>query len=217
LERRDPGRDAFGRGDGEAKTAYAERREAIGVSAGEEEWALVTGGAGFIGSEGVRQLLAIGGRARALDDLSTGKKSHWDFAADAQKAGKFELVEGDVTNYKHVEGAMKGVTYVFHLAAVSKGRPTLDPTKDDVGYAGLETNVKGTENGLRAVRARDAELARSDATSSGGRGGQRRRGRFGYAGSSTYYGNQPTPFDEERTHLRTTTTPYATTKAQGED
>lgn len=217
LERRDPCRDAFVRGDGEAKTAYAERREAIGVSAGEEEWALVTGGAGFIGSEVVRQLLAIGVRARALDDLSTGKKSHLDFAADAQKAGKFELVEGDVTNYKHVERAMKGVTYVFHLAAVSKVRPTLDPTKDDVVYACLETNVKGTENVLRAVRARDAELARSDATSSGDRGGQRRRVRFVYAGSSTYYGNQPTPFDEERTHLRTTTTPYATTKAQGED
>jgi len=206
LERHDPCRDAFVRGDGETTTAYAERREALGVPTGEEEWALVTGGAGFIGAEVVRQLLAIGVRVRALDDLSTGKRAHLDFAADAQKAGKFELVEGDVTKYKHVQQAMKDVTYVFHLAAVSKVKPTLDPTKDDVVYACLETNVKGTENVLRAVRARDAELAT-----------QSRRVRFVYAGSSTYYGNQPTPFDEERTHLRTTTTPYATTKAQGED
>jgi len=206
LERHDPCRDAFVRGDGETQTAYAERRKTLGLGASEEEWALVTGGAGFIGAEVVRQLLAIGVRVRALDDLSTGKRAHLDFAADAQKAGKFELVEGDVTKYKHVEQAMKDVTYVFHLAAVSKVKPTLDPTKDDVVYACLETNVKGTENVLRAVRARDAELAT-----------QSRRVRFVYAGSSTYYGNQPTPFDEERTHLRTTTTPYATTKAQGED
>ena len=205
LERHDPCRDTFIRASGLASDAYAKRRAGGGYV--EDEWALVTGGAGFIGSELVKQLLAIGLRVRVLDDLSTGSRARLAFAAEKQKEGKFALVEGDIRQYKDVKSAMANVAYVFHLAAVSKVKPTLDASKHDIVYACVEANVKGTENVLRATRERDDELLAA----------KKRRVRFVYTGSSTYYGNQPTPFDEERTHLRTTTTPYATTKAQGED
>ena len=205
LERHDPCRDTFIRSSGLASDAYAKRR--AGGGEGEDEWALVTGGAGFIGSELVKQLLTLGLRVRVLDDFSTGSRARLAFASEKQKEGKFDLVKGDIRQYKDVKSAMAGVAYVFHLAAVSKVKPTLDASKHDIVYACVEANVKGTENVLRATRERDDELLAAS----------KRRVRFVYTGSSTYYGNQPTPFDEERTHLRTTTTPYATTKAQGED
>lgn len=198
LDRHDPCRDVSARGSGSIKDAY----DAI-KGDGENSWALVTGGAGFIGSEVVRQLLDIGMRVRVLDDLSTGSPAKLAFAQAAQKEGRYAFVKGDVRKYEDVSRAMNGVDFVFHLAAVSKVKPTLDFGREDVVLACVESNVRGTENVLRATRARDS--------------GGDRRARFVYVGSSTYYGNQPTPFDEERTHLRTTTSPYATTKAQGED
>ena len=225
LDRRDPCREVRVRGRGDATGAYKTARSrrslsssssssAAAAAASEDDngdgddWALVTGGAGFIGSAVTRQLLDAGLRVRVLDDLSTGAESRLKFAQEAQTEGRFEFVKGDVKKYEDVSAAVKEVSYVFHLAAVSKVKPTLDSSKDDIVYACVETNVKGTENVLRAVRLRDTELQRE---------GKNYRVRVVYAGSSTYYGNQPTPFDEEHTHLRTTTTPYATTKAQGED
>lgn len=216
LDRRDPCREVRVRGRGDAESAYKTARARRSSSSSEEEegngdgddWALVTGGAGFIGSAVTRQLLDAGLRVRVLDDLSTGAESRLKFAQEAQKEGRFEFVKGDVKKYDDVSAAVEDVSYVFHLAAVSKVKPTLDSSKDDIVYACVETNVKGTENVLRAIRLRDAALHRE---------GKNYRVRVVYTGSSTYYGNQPTPFDEEHTHLRTTTTPYATTKAQGED
>ena len=210
LERRDPCRDTSVR-EFDASSAVA---KVVKHHGGDAPWALVTGGAGFIGSTVVAQLLKLGFRVRVLDDLSTGAKARLNFAKDAQKDGTFQLIEGDVKTYEDVRRAMSDdVTFVFHLAAMSKVRPTLDVTKEDmVGFC-VATNVLGTEHVLRAVRARDAALAQKAKDD----GSEPRKVRVVYAGSSTYYGNQPTPFDEERTHLRTTTTPYATTKAQGED
>ena len=210
LERRDPCRDTSVR-EFDASSAVA---KVVKYHGGDAPWALVTGGAGFIGSTVVAQLLKLGFRVRVLDDLSTGAKARLNFAKDAQKDGTFQLIEGDVKTYEDVRRAMSDdVTFVFHLAAMSKVRPTLDVTKEDmVGFC-VATNVLGTEHVLRAVRARDAALAQKAKDD----GSEPRKVRVVYAGSSTYYGNQPTPFDEERTHLRTTTTPYATTKAQGED
>jgi UDP-glucose 4-epimerase len=71
--------------------------------------ALVTGGAGFIGSNIVDELLADGHEVRVLDDLSTG------FAENVNPAA--ELVEAGVTDEDGVRGAMSGVDTVFHLAA----------------------------------------------------------------------------------------------------
>ena len=121
-----------------------------------------------------------------------------------------------MTNYKHVERAMKGVTYVFHLAAVSKVRPTLDPTKDGVG-----TRVPGDQRQGHGKRASRGSRARR-------RVGAERcdvERRSGWTASSRafrvrwivdVYGNQRRR-STRSAHLRTTTTPYATTKAQGED
>ena len=210
LERRDPCRDTSVR-DFDAARAMEKYVKHRG---GDAPWALVTGGAGFIGSAVVAQLLNLGFRVRVLDDLSTGAKARLNFAKDAQKSGRFQLIEGDVKSYDDVLKAMSDdVTFVFHLAAMSRVRPTLDVTKEDIVGFCVATNVLGTEHVLRAARVRDAELAQKALNG----GGEVQKVRVVYAGSSTYYGNQPTPFDEERTHLRTTTTPYATTKAQGED
>jgi len=210
LEKRDPCRD------GGAKVA--DLASEIASAGLKDSWALVTGGAGFIGAAVVKELLELGVKVRVLDDLSTGSKARLSFANEAQQKGRFQLVEGDVRAYADVQRAFANdVMAVFHLAAVSKVRPTLDLTREDIVGACVATNVMGTENVLRAARARDAALAKSEEKVEGENAEARRHVRIVYAGSSTYYGNQPTPFDEERTHLRTTTTPYATTKAQGED
>ena len=209
LDRHDPCRDVSARGGG-VRDAF----ESLGIENADDAWALVTGGAGFIGSEIVRQLLDVGVRVRVLDNLSTGSPEKLAFTASAQKQGTYEFVKGDVKEFADVSKAMRGVRFVFHLAAISKVRPTLDVSRGDIVAECVEENVRGTENVLRATRVRDAELASQSASAEERK---RRRVRFVYAGSSTYYGNQPTPFDEEQTHLRTTTSPYATTKAQGED
>jgi len=72
---------------------------------------LVTGGAGFIGSHLVDNLLAHGHSVRVLDDLSTGRRNNMDARA--------ELVIGDIADRSAVAAAMADVTEVFHLAAVA--------------------------------------------------------------------------------------------------
>jgi UDP-glucose 4-epimerase len=73
---------------------------------------LVTGGAGFIGSHSVEQLLAAGARVRVLDNLSSGK------ASNLPKHAQLELVQGDIRDANSVAAALSGgVTHVLHLAA----------------------------------------------------------------------------------------------------
>jgi UDP-glucose 4-epimerase len=102
--------------------------------------ALVTGGAGFIGSHLVDALVARGDEVVALDDLSTGRREHVDPAAT--------LVEHDVRTPFETDADV-----VFHLAAqadvgTSMERPAFD----------AEVNVVGTVNALEAARAADAHL-----------------------------------------------------------
>lgn len=104
--------------------------------------ALVTGGAGFIGSELVRQLVDAGARVRVLDNFTTGRRSRLE-GTDA------EIVEGDVRDKVAVGLAMRKVDWVFHLACVGLRRSTHSPREAH------EVNALGTLNVLEVARAAD--------------------------------------------------------------
>ncbi|HET6747982.1 MAG TPA: SDR family oxidoreductase [Actinomycetes bacterium] len=147
---------------------------------------LVTGGAGFIGSNLVGALAGDGHPVRVLDDLSTGRKENLDGVA-----GNVEVVLGDVRDRALVRGALDGVEVVFHLAALpSVARSVADPR------ASHEVNVDGTLNVL---------LAAGDA-------GVRR---LVYASSSSEYGDTPVLPKHEEMPV-SPRSPYAAAKLAGE-
>jgi len=147
---------------------------------------LVTGGAGFIGSNIVEALVGSGERVRVLDDLSNGTEANLTPFGDA-----VELVRGDIRDLATVARAAEGAKVVLHLAALgSVQRSVEDPaTSNDV-------NVIGTLNVLTA--ARDAGA-----------------GRVVFSSSSSVYGENPTlPKTEDLTP--DPISPYAATKLAGE-
>jgi len=76
--------------------------------------ALVTGGAGFIGSHLIDRLVSRGDTVVVIDNLSSG---NLDFIQNHIDSGKVSLIRGDITNYQDVLSAMSGIECVFHLAA----------------------------------------------------------------------------------------------------
>ena len=105
----------------------------------------VTGGAGFIGSNLVDRLLALGHTVTAYDNLATGRR---EFLSQAAQKTRFRLVEGDLLNRAALKSAMAGSDVVFHLAANADVRfGTQHPQKD------LEQNTIATFNVLEAMRA----------------------------------------------------------------
>ncbi len=103
---------------------------------------LVTGGAGFIGSNLVRELLERGESVRVLDNFATGRQDNL-----ADLTGCFELHEADIRDLEAIRPAFAGVDYVLHQAALpSVPRSVKDPV------ATTETNVNGTLNVLLACR-----------------------------------------------------------------
>ena len=123
---------------------------------------LVTGGAGFIGSNLVRALLARGDEVRVLDNFSTGNRTNL-----AGLTGEVELVEGELRSYERVHNAVRGVEIVFHLGALgSVPRSVQDPLTSSA------VNVEGTLNVLLAARDEGVR-------------------RVVFASSSSIYGNQP--------------------------
>jgi UDP-glucose 4-epimerase len=104
--------------------------------------ALVTGGAGFIGSHLVERLLAGGRRVRVLDDLSTGALAN----LAAARGPQLEVVTGSVMQPEVVDAALDGVDFVFHLAAtVGVQLVARDPAR------AIHTQIRGTEHVLAAA------------------------------------------------------------------
>jgi nucleoside-diphosphate-sugar epimerase len=101
---------------------------------------LVTGGAGFIGSNLVRALLGHGDEVRVLDNFSTGNRANLE-GLDV------DIVEGELRSYERVHNAVRGVEVVYHLGALgSVPRSVQDPLTSSA------VNVEGTLNVLLAAR-----------------------------------------------------------------
>ena len=104
--------------------------------------ALVTGGAGFIGSHLVERLIERGDRVTVLDDLSTGRRTNLEAV---EHRSEFDLVHGSVLDADLVEGLIEQADVVYHLAAaVGVDWVLRHPLRS------LETNIQGTEHVLRA-------------------------------------------------------------------
>ncbi len=109
---------------------------------------LVTGGAGFIGSNLAAALVQRGDAVVVLDNFSTGKRENLDGIHD-----RVQLVEGSITDLAVVRRAMQGVDFVLHQAALASVQRSVDDP-----ITSNEVNVKGTLNVL--VAARDAGVKR---------------------------------------------------------
>jgi UDP-glucose 4-epimerase len=146
---------------------------------------LVTGGAGFIGSNIVHRLARDGESVRVLDDFSTGRRSNLRGLAPA----RVQVVEGDLRDRREVRAAIRGVDFVLHQAAIpSVPRSLADPA------ATTEVNVLGTVHLLEACA--DAGTVK----------------RVVLASSSSVYGDSPTLPKVESMPLLPLS-PYAASKA----
>jgi nucleoside-diphosphate-sugar epimerase len=147
---------------------------------------LVTGGAGFIGSNIVDELLRRGHNVTVLDDFSSGKEENL-----SQALAKIRLIRGDICDLEAAREACEGADYVLHLAArTSVPRSVKDPLETN------HVNIDGTLNIL--VAARDARVRR-----------------VVYAASSAAYGETPT-LPKTETMPADPISPYGVTKFVGE-
>lgn len=147
---------------------------------------LVTGGAGFIGSNIVDELVSRGENVVVLDDLSAGKEANLHGVRE-----RIELRTGSITDLEAVQKACHGVDYVIHLAArTSVPRSVKDPIESN------RINIDGTLNVL--VAARDAKVRR-----------------VVYAASSSAYG-ETAILPKVETMQPEPISPYGVTKYVGE-
>jgi len=145
---------------------------------------LVTGGAGFIGSNLVESLLDAGNQVVCLDDFSTGKRENLKGFANNHH---FSLIEGDIRNYIDCEKAVENIDIVFHQAALgSVPRSIEDPVSS------TDVNIGGFVKMLFASKEANVK-------------------RFIYAASSSSYGDHPDlPKVEDK--IGSPLSPYAITK-----
>jgi nucleoside-diphosphate-sugar epimerase len=147
---------------------------------------LVTGGAGFIGSNIVDELIRRGHSVAVLDDLSAGKEENL-----AEAKNKIDFIQGSVCDLETVERACRGADYVLHLAArTSVPRSVIDPLETN------RVNIDGTLNVL--VASRDAKAKR-----------------VVFAASSSAYGETPT-LPKVETMPPSPISPYGVSKLVGE-
>lgn len=150
---------------------------------------LVTGGAGFIGSNLCEAILNMGYKVRCLDNLSTGKQEHVDLFIDHPN---YTFIKGDIRDLETCLEATKGVDYVLNQAAWGSV-----PRSIEMPLLYEEINIRGTLNMLEASRQNGVK-------------------KFVYASSSSVYGDEPNlPKKEGREG--NLLSPYALTKRVDEE
>lgn len=150
---------------------------------------LVTGSAGFIGSNLVEAILNLGYQVKGLDNLSTGKKENIE---EFINNSNYEFIEGDIRNLDTCMKACEGVDFVLHQAAWGSV-----PRSIEMPLLYEEINIKGTLNMMEAGRQNGVK-------------------KFVYASSSSVYGDEPNlPKQEGREG--NLLSPYALTKMVDEE
>lgn len=150
---------------------------------------LVTGSAGFIGSNLVEAILKLGYKVRGLDNFSTGKKENVEEFLDNPN---YEFIEGDIRDLDTCMKACEGIDFVLHQAAWGSV-----PRSIEMPLFYEEVNIKGTLNMMEAARQTGVK-------------------KFVYASSSSVYGDEPTlPKKEGREG--NLLSPYALTKRVNEE
>jgi UDP-N-acetylglucosamine 4-epimerase len=150
---------------------------------------LITGAAGFIGSNLVEAILNLGYEVRGLDNFSTGKRENIEFFQDNPS---FEFMEGDIRELETCINACQDVDFVLHQAAWGSV-----PRSIEMPLLYEEINIKGSLNMMEAARQRGVK-------------------KFVYASSSSVYGDEPNlPKKEGREG--NLLSPYALTKRVNEE
>ena len=150
---------------------------------------LVTGGAGFIGSNLCEALLKLGYRVRCLDDLSTGKQENVDMFVNEPH---YTFIKGDIKDLDVCLNACEGIDYVLHQAAWGSV-----PRSIEMPLFYCKNNIMGTLNMLEAARQNNVK-------------------KFVYASSSSVYGDEPNlPKQEGREG--NLLSPYAVSKRADEE
>ena len=150
---------------------------------------LVTGGAGFIGSNLCEALLKKGVTVRCLDDLSTGKQENVDMFLDNPN---YTFIKGDIRDLDTCMKACEGVSYVMHQAAWGSV-----PRSIEMPLLYEEINIRGTLNMMEAARQQGVK-------------------RFCYASSSSVYGDHPV-LPKQEGQEGNLLSPYALTKRVDEE
>ena len=149
---------------------------------------IVTGGAGFIGSNLARYISNLQNHVVVIDDLSTGREEN---ISDLIAESKIEFVKGSITDLDFLEDTFHNIDYIFHEAALpSVPRSIKDPVTTN------QVNINGTLNVLIAAKNSGVQ-------------------KVIYASSSSVYGDTPT-LPKKETMIPKPQSPYAVSKLTGE-
>lgn len=161
----------------------------IGLKFPEDSVFLITGGAGFIGSNLCEAILNLGYNVRCLDDLSTG---HIENVKDFKDNSNFTFIKGDVKSFDTCMEACEGVDYVLHQAAWGSV-----PRSIEMPLFYCANNITGTLNMLEAARQQNVK-------------------KFVYASSSSVYGDESNLPKQEGREGKLLS-PYAVSKRANEE